>query len=58
MDKTPIEDIRRFEEGLRRFVADRFPDIIEHIASTGDLPKEERLAEAIGAYKDSFKASA
>jgi F-type H+-transporting ATPase subunit alpha len=58
MDKTPIGDIRRFEEGLRRFVADRFPDIIEHIASTGDLPKEERLAEAIGAYKDSFKASA
>jgi F-type H+-transporting ATPase subunit alpha len=57
MDKTAIEDIRRFEEGLRQFVADRFPDVLEHIASTGDLPKEERLAEAIGAFKDSFKAS-
>lgn len=58
MDSIPVEDIRRFELGLRRFVAERYQDILEHIASTGDLPPEERLKEAIGAFKEAFKAEA
>lgn len=58
MDSIPLEHIRLFERGLRQFVADRYPDILQHIASTGDLPAEERLREAIGAFKESFKAEA
>ena len=50
-------DAHKFEAGLRRFVGERFPDLLEHIRSTGDLPKEERLQEAIGAFKESFQAA-
>ncbi len=47
MDSVPIEDVHRFELGLRQFVRERHPDQLEHIASTGDLPDEDRLKEAI-----------
>jgi F-type H+/Na+-transporting ATPase subunit alpha len=57
MDSVPIEDIHRFELGLRQFVAERFPDVLEHISSTGDLPDEERLKESIVGFKDTFQAT-
>ncbi|MGH8926735.1 MAG: F0F1 ATP synthase subunit alpha, partial [Acidimicrobiia bacterium] len=57
MDSVPIEDIHRFELGLRQFVGERYPDVTEHIASTGDLPSEDRLKEAIATYRDSFHTS-
>jgi F-type H+-transporting ATPase subunit alpha len=57
MDSIPVDKVRNFEGGLRRFVSERFPDLLEHIRSTGDLPKEERLQEAIGAFKESFQAA-
>jgi F-type H+-transporting ATPase subunit alpha len=56
MDSIPVEGIRRFELGMRQFVAERFPDVLEHIRSTGDLPDEKRLTEAITSFKDSFQA--
>jgi len=57
MDSVPIEDIHRFELGLRQFVAERFPDLLEHIANTGDLPDEERLKESILGFKETFEAT-
>ncbi|MGQ0848205.1 MAG: F0F1 ATP synthase subunit alpha [Actinomycetota bacterium] len=57
MDSIPVENIRRFEAGLRKFVTDRYPDLRDHIAATGDLPDEDRLREAIGAFKAGFSAS-
>lgn len=56
MDSIPLERIRDFESGLRQFVAERNPDVLEHIASTGDLPPGNRLDEAIGAFKETFHA--
>ncbi len=57
MDSVPVEDVRRFELGLRQFVGERFPDVLDHIRNTGDLPSEDRLREAITAFKDNFGAS-
>jgi F-type H+-transporting ATPase subunit alpha len=55
MDSIPVESVSRYETGLREFVANRFPDALEHIRSTGDLPSEERLNEAIKAYTAGFE---
>jgi F-type H+/Na+-transporting ATPase subunit alpha len=55
MDSVPIEDVHRFELGLRQFVRERHPDQLEHIASTGDLPDEDRLKEAITGFKETFQ---
>ena len=55
MDSVPIEDVHRFELGLRQFVRERHPDQLEHIASTGDLPDEDRLKEAISGFKETFQ---
>ena len=57
MDSVPIEDVHRFELGLRQFVGERFPDVLEHISTTGDLPDEDRLKEAIVGFKDTFQAT-
>jgi len=56
MDSIPLERIRDFESRLRRFVVERYPDVLEHIASTGDLPPGERLNETIRAFKEAFQA--
>jgi F-type H+-transporting ATPase subunit alpha len=56
MDSIPVGQVRDFELGLRRFVAERFPDVLDHIRSTGDLPDEDRLKEAINSFKESFQA--
>ncbi|HEX5672297.1 MAG TPA: F0F1 ATP synthase subunit alpha, partial [Acidimicrobiia bacterium] len=57
MDSVPVDKVRNFEGGLRRFVGERYPDLLEHIRTTGDLPKEERLQEAINSFKESFQAA-
>jgi len=56
MDSVPVDRVRKFEVGLRRFVSERYPDLLEHLKTTGDLPQEERLKEAINAFKESFQA--
>jgi F-type H+-transporting ATPase subunit alpha len=58
MDSIAIEDVARFELGLRKFVAERHPDLLDHISSTGDLPDEERFKAAIVAFKETFQATA
>jgi F-type H+/Na+-transporting ATPase subunit alpha len=57
MDSVPIEAVHRFELGLRQYVRERFPDVLDHIASTGDLPDEDRLKEAIAGFKETFQAT-
>jgi F-type H+/Na+-transporting ATPase subunit alpha len=55
MDSVPIEDVHRFELGLRQFIAERYADVLEHISTTGDLPDEDRLKEGIVAFKETFE---
>jgi F-type H+-transporting ATPase subunit alpha len=57
MDQVPVEDVQRFELGLRDFVRTRHPQLLEHITSTGDLPDTEALEAAIREFADSFQAT-
>ena len=56
LDDLPIESIRRFEQGLLEFVADRYPDVPEAIRNTGQLAPttETALRKAIEEFKTSF----
>ena len=56
MDSVAIEDIHASNSGFQ-FVTERFPDLLEHIATTGNLPDEERLKEAISGFKETFEAT-
>ena len=53
-DSIAIEDIQRFERGLREFISTRHPEILSTIADTGKLPDTETLDAAISAFKDDF----
>jgi F-type H+-transporting ATPase subunit alpha len=55
MDSVAIRDVRRFERGLTEYVGARYPDIYEHIRATGELGSEQRLSEAITAFKAGFE---
>lgn len=58
MDDIPVEDVRRFEAELLAYIEQNAPDIYEHIRTTKDLPDENRLKEAIEAFKKTFVPSA
>jgi len=55
MDKVPIEKIEDFESGLIDYVRTRHPEMLERIASTGELPDEEMLVAAIAAFAETFE---
>ena len=54
MDSIAVNDIERFEDGLRDFFRSRHPQLLEHIRSTGELPDTEELDAAISAFKETF----
>jgi F-type H+/Na+-transporting ATPase subunit alpha len=53
MDDVPLEGVSGFENGLREFFRTRRSALLEQISTTGDLPDEESLREAIEEYKAS-----
>jgi F-type H+-transporting ATPase subunit alpha len=57
MDDVAVEDIRRFETGLRQFFNDRYSHVLAHIRDTGSLPEAETLVEGIRAFKETFQPS-
>jgi len=59
LDSLGLEDIHAFELGLRKFMAERYPEIRREIAVTKALSSEvekERLPAAIAEYKEHFLA--
>jgi F-type H+-transporting ATPase subunit alpha len=58
MDSIPVDEISRFEHEMRAFVGERYPDIYDHVGNSGNLPSEDRLAEAINAFKESYQPAA
>jgi F0F1-type ATP synthase alpha subunit len=56
MDKVAVDQIRDFEEGLRRHVAERYGDLLDHLEQTGEIADEGRLKEAITSFTESFEA--
>jgi F-type H+/Na+-transporting ATPase subunit alpha len=59
LDDIPVEDAKRFEEELLRYVETRHPEIQQHITEKGDLPEEieAQLKEALTAFAKQFQPS-
>ena len=54
VDDIPVEDVRRFESELLGFLRSDYPGILEHVRSSGTVPDESDLNEAIKAFKNTF----
>jgi F-type H+-transporting ATPase subunit alpha len=54
MDTIPVERVQAFEAGLGEFVRARYPQLLDHITSSGDLPDTEALGAAIRDFAESF----
>ncbi len=57
IDDVAIDDVQRFEAALRAHMRAVHPDLLEHIASTGTLPEEEKLVAAIAEVKAGFASA-
>jgi F-type H+-transporting ATPase subunit alpha len=57
MDDIPVPDIRRFELGLREFMAGRHGSVLAAIRETGEMADTETVVEAINAFKATFEKS-
>jgi len=60
LDDIEVERIRAFEVGFHEYMRSQYPEVAEAIRTEGDLSKEteEKLVEAITAYKETFLAEA
>ncbi|QHW32539.1 F0F1 ATP synthase subunit alpha [Paenibacillus rhizovicinus] len=58
-DDIPVQDVRRFEQGLLAYVDANKPEILASIRDTKDLTSdnEKALVEAIKSFKNSFAVS-
>ena len=57
LDDIPVQDVRRFEEGLLNFLDTDHPKVLEHIRTKQTLPEDEAMADAINAFKRTFAKS-
>jgi len=57
LDNVPVEDVKRFEEGLLKYVKSRHPNIQQDVLSSGKLD-EDALEAAVAAYAAGFEPSA
>ena len=55
MDKVPVEKIEEFEAGLVDYVRTRHPELLEGIASTGELSDTETLVSTITDFAETFE---
>ena len=54
IDDIAVADVGRFEAALRSHLKGKYPELLEHIRSTGTLPDEAVLAGAINEAKSGF----
>ena len=57
LDDIPVEDILRFESELYDWLDQNRASLLEEIRTTGNLPDDEKMKEAIQAFKKTFVAS-
>ena len=59
LDDVAVEDAKRFEEELLRYVETRHADLGQHFVAKGDLPEEleSTLKDAIAEFKQQFQPS-
>ena len=54
LDDIAVQDVGRFEAALRSHLRAKYPEVLEHIRTTGTLPDDATLAQAISEAKSGF----
>ncbi|MBR5044859.1 MAG: F0F1 ATP synthase subunit alpha [Clostridia bacterium] len=54
LKNVPVDKVPAYEEGLFRFLDQKYDELMQIIRETGNLPDEEALAAAIGAWTAEF----
>lgn len=57
LDDIPVEDVRRFESEMNMWLDSNRPELLAEIRDTGQLPDDEKMKDAIEAFKKTFNPS-
>jgi F-type H+/Na+-transporting ATPase subunit alpha len=57
LDDIPLEDVRRFESEFLSWLDHNHKNVLDHIATTKELPTDDEMAAAINEFKKSFAVS-
>jgi F-type H+/Na+-transporting ATPase subunit alpha len=57
LDDVPLQDIRRFENEFYTWLDHNRKELLDHIVSTKELPKDDDMAAAINDFKKTFAVS-
>lgn len=57
LDAIPVPDIQRYELELYDYFASNYNDLLDVIRTTGDLPEEDKLNEALKNFNEGFSIS-
>lgn len=57
LDAIPVPDIQRYELELYDYFASNYNDLLDVIRTTGDLPEEDKLKEALKNFNEGFSIS-
>ena len=57
LDAIPVPDIQRYELELYDYFASNYNDLLDVIRTTGDLPEEYKLNEALKNFNEGFSIS-
>ncbi len=57
LDDIPVHDILRFEDGLSAWMDHNRAELLEEIRTTGVLPDDQKMADAINTFKKTFAKS-
>lgn len=57
LDAIPVPDIQRYELELYDYFASNYNDLLDVIRTTGDLPEEAKLNEALKNFDEGFSIS-
>ncbi|AZP03253.1 F0F1 ATP synthase subunit alpha [Jeotgalibaca ciconiae] len=54
LDTVPVQDLKRFEKELINYLTISYPEIMQHIVETKDLPDPEELSKVIKGFVEIF----
>ena len=57
LDAIPVPDIQRYELELYDYFTSNYNDLLDVIRTTGDLPEEDKLNEALKNFNEGFSIS-
>lgn len=57
LDDIPVHDIMRFEDSLYSWLDHNRAELLEEIRTTGNLPSDDKMADALNSFKRTFAKS-